>query len=114
MRITTGGDVKLTGFCFASLYSPDSYLDTFCGSGYFPAPEMIEGKRYIGPEIDVWGLGVVIYIMVCGRVPWDSDTPGGIHQKIKKEGLEFPRRVSSGELCVEKGICCVCATADQS
>ena len=44
-------------------------VKTYCGSLYFAAPELLSAKPYIGPEVDVWSFGVVLYVLVCGKVP---------------------------------------------
>ncbi len=54
--ITDDGKIKLIDFGLANLYSPDWYLNTFCGSLYFAAPELLSARKYIGPEVDVWSL----------------------------------------------------------
>lgn len=51
--------IKIADFGFSNFYSPDELLATWCGSPPYAAPEVFEGKRYIGPEIDVW---VSVYV----------------------------------------------------
>lgn len=46
--------IKIADFGFSNFYSPDDLLATWCGSPPYAAPEVFEGKRYVGPEIDVW------------------------------------------------------------
>jgi len=60
VRVTKTGNVKLTGFSLGNLYSPGNYLETFCCSGYFPALVLLEGKPYVGPEVDVYKFGVTV------------------------------------------------------
>lgn len=47
-------DIKLADFGFSNFFNRDDTLNTFCGSPPYAAPEVFEGKRYTGPEIDVW------------------------------------------------------------
>ncbi|KAJ7118781.1 kinase-like domain-containing protein [Mycena epipterygia] len=92
--ISPTGDAKITNFNFATTYNPFGHLYTFCGTSYFPAPEMCAQKPYVGPEVDVWGLGVVLYILVCGRSPFDAHDIKTIHAKIMRGSAEYPFHLS--------------------
>ena len=91
------GDIKFVGFNVSNLFSHQSYLSTFCGSLYFPAPELLESNPYIGPEVDIWSFGVVLYVLVCGRVPFDDGSRPSWSQKINNGSVKFPRWLSSSE-----------------
>ncbi|KAI7904944.1 kinase-like domain-containing protein [Cokeromyces recurvatus] len=93
--ISSSGDIKIIDFGLSNLFSPDSYLSTFCGSLYFAAPELLEGRTYIGPEVDIWSFGVVIYILVTGQVPFDDPTIAGMHNKVKQGHIEYPSYLST-------------------
>ena len=65
--------VKLTDFGFARTFQ-DELLKTYCGSYAYAAPEVINGNPYQGEKSDIWSLGVILYAMVVGRLPFkDSD-----------------------------------------
>ncbi|XP_055338875.1 SNF-related serine/threonine-protein kinase-like [Paramacrobiotus metropolitanus] len=74
--------VKLTDFGFGHFCQPGISLDTSCGSLRYSSPEILFGQRYDGPAVDVWGLGILLYAMVCGRPPFmelnDSETISAI------------------------------------
>ncbi|XP_045407104.1 serine/threonine-protein kinase MARK2-like [Lemur catta] len=65
--------VILAGFSLAETFTEEGYLNRFCGTPAFSAPEMFLRQKYVGPEVDVWSLGVVIYNMVAGHVPFMGD-----------------------------------------
>ncbi|KAI8365063.1 kinase-like domain-containing protein, partial [Choanephora cucurbitarum] len=80
--------LKIIDFGLSNVYSPTQQLDTFCGSLYFAAPELLRAKHYTGPEVDIWSFGVVLYVLVCGRVPFDDTNLPALHEKIKAGVVE--------------------------
>lgn len=94
-----GRNVKLIDFGLSNLFGPEKLLTTYCGSLYFAAPELLRASPYKGPEIDVWSLGVVIYVMVTGSVPFDDSTMPGLHEKIKRGQVAYPAHLS--ESCLD-------------
>ncbi|EQB61267.1 serine threonine protein kinase [Vairimorpha apis BRL 01] len=65
-------NIKIIDFGLSNFYDNKSTLNTFCGSLYFAAPELLLGQRYSGPEIDVWSLGVILFVLLNGTVPFDD------------------------------------------
>ncbi|KAK4686835.1 tRNA (cytidine32/guanosine34-2'-O)-methyltransferase, partial [Tremellales sp. Uapishka_1] len=66
--------IKLTDFGLSRFISPESpYLETRCGSESFAAPEIIMGRAYDGRQTDSWAIGVVLYTLIAGELPFDSD-----------------------------------------
>ncbi|XP_061533327.1 SNF related kinase b [Phycodurus eques] len=72
------GAVKLTDFGFSNLFKPGTMLATSCGSLAYSAPEILLGEEYDAPAVDIWSLGVILYMLVCGVPPFqeanDSET----------------------------------------
>ncbi|XP_038161488.1 SNF related kinase b [Cyprinodon tularosa] len=72
------GAVKLTDFGFSNLFQPGMMLATSCGSLAYSAPEILLGEEYDAPAVDIWSLGVILYMLVCGVPPFqetnDSET----------------------------------------
>lgn len=53
-------NIKIADFGFGNFFQPDDKLATWCGSPPYAAPEVFEGKHYVGPEIDIWVKAYVI------------------------------------------------------
>ncbi|CEH17115.1 camk camkl kin1 protein kinase [Ceraceosorus bombacis] len=92
--ISKTGNIKIIDFGLSNLFSPHSHLSTFCGSLYFAAPELLNAKVYTGPEVDVWSFGIVLYVLVCGKVPFDDQSMPALHAKIKRGQVEYPAWLS--------------------
>ena len=87
-------NIRIIDFGLSTVYSSEVLLETYCGSLYFAAPELLNGTPYTGPEIDVWSLGVVLYVLVCGRVPFDDRAVSGLRSKIKRGDYTLPSVLS--------------------
>lgn len=99
--------IKLTDFGLSRFISPASpLLYTRCGSECFAAPEIIMGKPYDGRETDAWALGVVLYGLIVGELPFDREqnmtlpegvvTPGGRNSE-RERGRKKMHRIAKGE-----------------
>lgn len=93
--ISKTGDIKIIDFGLSNLFSPRNHLKTFCGSLYFAAPELLQAKQYTGPEVDIWSFGIVLYVLVCGKVPFDDQSMPQLHAKIKKGHVDYPPWLSA-------------------
>ncbi|TLD06858.1 Pkinase-domain-containing protein, partial [Venturia nashicola] len=61
-------NVKIADFGLSNIMTDGNFLKTSCGSPNYAAPEVISGKLYAGPEVDVWSCGVILYVLLCGRL----------------------------------------------
>lgn len=98
--ISKTGDIKIIDFGLSNLFSPRSHLKTFCGSLYFAAPELLQARQYTGPEVDLWSFGIVLYVLVCGKVPFDDQSMPQLHAKIKKGVVDYPTWLSPGKTLI--------------
>jgi len=78
------GNAKIADWGFGRFYPVDasSRIKEWCGSPPYAAPEIFLGKPYVGPDIDIWSLGVVMYGVVTGKLPFDSETFDGVCAKV--------------------------------
>ncbi|CDO70081.1 hypothetical protein BN946_scf184806.g8 [Trametes cinnabarina] len=86
--------VKLGDFGFTREFDKGSLLETFCGTTGYAAPEMLMAKRYLGPEVDVWSLGVILYTLLTGMLPFDDDDERVMREKVIKGEYEDPEWLS--------------------
>ncbi|XP_074598214.1 uncharacterized protein LOC141852941 isoform X2 [Brevipalpus obovatus] len=82
--------VKIADFGFSNYYSPDTLLATWCGSPPYAAPELFEGRFYNGPKADIWSLGVVLYVLVCGALPFDGHTLQSLRSRVLVGKFRIP------------------------
>ena len=81
--IDQNGCLKLADFGFASLTRDSCGLMTSCGSPNYAAPELLDGSAYDGQAVDIWSCGVILYAMVSGALPFDSDSMPVLFQQIR-------------------------------
>jgi serine/threonine protein kinase len=87
-------NVKLVDFGFTREYEgKSSYLQTWCGTVCYSAPEMIKGEKYAGEKVDVWSLGIILYALLCGELPFDEDDETSTKAKILKEEPKYPDHI---------------------
>ncbi|KAL1965630.1 hypothetical protein VTN77DRAFT_5307 [Rasamsonia byssochlamydoides] len=86
-------NVKLCDFGFTREYEGKaSYLQTFCGTICYSAPEMLKGEKYAGEKVDVWSLGIILYALLAGELPFDEDDEQETKRKILTEEPKFNER----------------------
>ncbi|KAF8640430.1 hypothetical protein AX17_000095 [Amanita inopinata Kibby_2008] len=87
-------NVKIADFGLSNEISDGDFLTTSCGSPNYAAPEVIRGGVYAGPEIDVWSSGVILYVMLCGRLPFEDDDVQVLFSKISQGNFHLPSYLS--------------------
>ncbi|KAI0635128.1 Pkinase-domain-containing protein [Trametes polyzona] len=96
--------VKLGDFGFTREFERGSLLETFCGTTGYAAPEMLMAKKYLGPEVDVWSLGVILYTLLTGTLPFDDDDERIMREKVIKGEYDDPEWLSDESRALIAGI----------
>lgn len=97
LLLDSSANIKIADFGFSNYYTTSGQLSTWCGSPPYAAPEVFEGKRYTGPEIDIWSLGVVLYVLVCGALPFDGCSLQALRDRVLSGRFRIPYFMSSGK-----------------
>ncbi|ALC49727.1 SNF1A [Drosophila busckii] len=82
--------VKIADFGLSNMMLDGEFLRTSCGSPNYAAPEVISGKLYAGPEVDIWSCGVILYALLCGTLPFDDEHVPSLFRKIKSGIFPIP------------------------
>jgi len=82
-------EIKVADFGLAKLVTSDSMMQTACGTPGYVAPEILEGGAY-GQEVDLWSIGVIMYILLCGFPPFFDDNNAQLFAAIKAGSYDFP------------------------
>ena len=85
-------NLKIVDFGLSNVYPVDDngLLSTACGSPCYAAPEMIQGKKYIGVNVDIWSSGIILYAMLCGYLPFEEKSNDLLYKKITKGEFVTP------------------------
>ena len=72
-------------------------MSTFVGSPAYAAPEIMANERYSGPKADIWSLGIIIYTLLSGELPFQEDNIVTKLQRIAKADFDMPAHLSAGK-----------------
>ncbi|KAK3162240.1 hypothetical protein QOZ80_1BG0087250 [Eleusine coracana subsp. coracana] len=90
--------LKATDFGLSVFFKQGEVFKDIVGSAYYIAPEVL--KRSYGPEADIWSVGVILYILLCGVPPFWAESEHGIFNAILRGQVDFSSdpwpRISSG------------------
>lgn len=99
LLLDTEGNLKISDFGFSTLNIGDAdgdggaraeLLHTTCGTPNYVAPEVLGKDGYDGKKADVWSIGVILYVLLAGYLPFDENTMVALFQKIKNADFEYP------------------------
>lgn len=96
LLLDSRSNVKIADFGLSNVMRDGHFLKTSCGSPNYAAPEVISGRLYAGPEVDVWSCGVILYALLCGSLPFDDENIPNLFKKIKGGMYTLPSHLSPG------------------
>ena len=94
LLITFTNEIKIVDFGLSNVYKKGTFLSTACGSPCYAAPEMLEGKNYRGLSVDIWSCGIVLYMMLTGKLPFEDDDNVNLYKKIIAGQYALPEFLS--------------------
>lgn len=100
------GKIRLCDFGFGKVFDASRLLDTYCGSPFYAAPEMVTATPYRGPPVDMWSCGVILYAMLTGQLPFHCDTMPELFKKISLAHYAEPNTLSNEALHLIKALLC--------
>jgi len=84
-----GALLKITDFGLAKMKPPGEKMTTACGTPGYVAPEVLKNEPYTN-QVDIWSMGVILYILLCGFPPFYHDNTAALYKQIKKGEYDFP------------------------
>lgn len=90
----------MADFGFSNTFKHGVLLRTWCGSPPYAAPEVFQGLEYDGPKADIWSLGVVLYVLVCGALPFDGNTLHELRNAVLSGKFRVPFFMSQCKIIV--------------
>ena len=89
--------IKIIDFGFSNTYGDKDKetLTTACGSPFYAPPEMLRGESYKGGGVDIWSVGVVLFAMICGYLPFEGEKNSELYKKIIEGKFSIPSFISN-------------------
>ena len=96
--------LKIIDFGLSNFSNKNNFLSTPCGSPSYAPPEMILGTKYDGMLGDIWSCGVILYVMLCGYLPFDGINNNDLFAKILKCKVNYPKNMDKNAVDLLKNI----------
>ena len=86
--------MKVIDFGFSTCFPIEKKVKMFCGTPKYMAPEIVALKEFAGPPVDVWALGVMLYVLLTGNFPFRGATERELYKRIQTGQFEIPPYLS--------------------
>ncbi|CDS05030.1 hypothetical protein LRAMOSA07559 [Lichtheimia ramosa] len=86
--------VRICDFGFGKFCERQQVLNTYCGSPFYAAPEMVTATPYQGPPVDMWSCGVILYAMLAGTLPFQGQDMPQLFRRINSGQYTLPEHIS--------------------
>ena len=96
--------LKIIDFGLSNYTLDNQYLNTPCGSPSYASPEMIKGRKYNGFLSDIWSCGIILYVMLCGYLPFEGFSNNDLFRKILKCKVNYPKSIDKTAVDLMKNI----------
>jgi len=98
-------NAKIADFGLSNVFDKRRQLRTFCGSPLYASPEIVQGSPYEGPEVDCWSLGVLLYTLVYGAMPFDGTNFKRLVKQISEACYYEPKQRSKASPLIGRLLC---------
>lgn len=98
-------NAKIADFGLSNVFDKSRQLKTFCGSPLYASPEIVQGSPYEGPEVDCWSLGVLLYTLVYGAMPFDGSNFKRLVKQISESTYFEPETRSNASPLIRRLLC---------
>jgi MAP/microtubule affinity-regulating kinase len=93
--IDESSKIKLIDFGFCEKCGPNQKLSLFCGTPHYMDPDICQKRDYNAQASDVWALGVLLFIILVGKLPFFAEFEADLYRKIKRAKYELPKTISA-------------------
>ena len=94
LLLDDNNNIKIIDFGFSTCFSNEKKAKMFCGTPSYMAPEIVARIEYTGPPADIWALGVLLYVLLCGCYPFKAQSDKELYKKIQYGQFSVPAHIS--------------------
>jgi len=107
LLLDRGLQIKLIDFGLSSSFSENELLNTPCGSPVYAAPEIIKSEKYNGTKVDIWCMGIILYVFLVGKLPFKAPVIADLFEKILAGDYTIPDFLSNESKDLIKSMLCL-------